>query len=91
VLELGDREDRMMGNEANGILPKKYAPRFGMLAVEMGFVTVGQVREAMGEQVDDDFAGRPHRPLGTILVEKGWMTRQEVDLVLEKLLTFQHE
>ena len=81
----------MMGNEAKETLPRRHAPRFGMLAVEMGFVTMEQVREAMGEQVDDDFAKRPHRPLGTILVEKGWMTPREVDMVLEELLKFQHE
>jgi hypothetical protein len=69
--------------------PKKFCPRFGLLAVEMGFVTVEQVREAMGEQVDDDFARRPHRPLGDILVGKGWMSPREVDMVLEKLLELQ--
>lgn len=78
-----------MGNGAYREFSKEFCPRFGMLAVEMGFVSVEQVREAMGEQVDDDFAKRPHRLLGVILVEKGWMTRREVDLVLERLFKLQ--
>lgn len=75
-----------MTDQGYRALPKKFDPRFGMLAVEMGFVTVEQVREAMGQQVDDDFARRPHRLLGDILVERGWMTLREVDMVLEELL-----
>lgn len=78
-----------MDNEAYKEFSKQFCPRFGMLAVDMGFVSVAQVREAMGEQVDDDFAKRPHRLLGVILVEKGWVTAREVDLVLEKLSKLQ--
>lgn len=74
-----------MANDAAQPLPKKFWPRFGMLAVEMGFVTVEQVREAMGEQVNDDFAGRPRRLLGDILVQRDWMTPREVNVVLKEL------
>ncbi len=80
-----------MRDGAEKVGPRKFCPRFGMLAVEMGFVTVAQVREGMAEQVDDDFAKRPHRLLGTILVDRGWMTSREVEMVLEKLFTLQQQ
>lgn len=80
-----------MGAHADKVVSEKFCPRFGMLAVEMGFVGVEQVREAMAEQVDDDFANRPHRLLGTILIDKGWMTFREVEMVLEKLSKLQQQ
>jgi hypothetical protein len=78
-----------MAGDAEKVVSQKFCPRFGMLAVEMGYVSVEQVREAMAQQIDDDFANRPHRLLGTILVDKGWMTFREVEMVLEKLFTLQ--
>jgi hypothetical protein len=80
-----------MRDSVEKVVSRKFCPRFGMLAVEMGFVTVAQVREGMAEQVDDDFARRPHRVLGTILVERGWMTSPEVQMVLEKLFALQQQ
>lgn len=80
-----------MGDHAETAVPQKFCPRFGMLAVEMGFVSVEQVREAMAEQLDDDIANRPHRLLGTIFVDKGWMTFREVEMVLEKLFKLQQQ
>jgi hypothetical protein len=81
----------MMTVHAERAALEKFCPRFGMLAVEMGFVGVEQVREAMAEQMDDDFAGRAHRLLGTILMDKDWMAVREVEMVLEKLLTLQQQ
>ena len=80
-----------MGDDAGKVVPQKFCPRCGMLAVEMGFVTVQQVREGMAEQLDDDIATRPHRLLGTIFVDKGWMTFREVEMVLEKIFKFQQQ
>ena len=48
-----------MGDDVGGAVPQKFCPRFGMLAIEMGFVTVEQVREGMAEQVDDDLTNNP--------------------------------
>jgi hypothetical protein len=80
-----------MGADADNVVSEKFCPRFGMIAVEMGYVSVEQVREAMAEQIDDDFANRPHRLLGTILVDRGWMTFREVEMVLEKLFKLQQQ
>lgn len=80
-----------MGDDVGRATPQKFCPRFGMLAVEMGFVTVELVREGMAEQLDDDIASKPHRLLGTIFVDRGWMTFREVEIVLEKLFKLQHQ
>jgi hypothetical protein len=80
-----------MGDDAGKAVPQKFCPRFGMLAVEMGFVSVQQVREGMAEQLDDDIAARPHKLLGTIFVDRGWMTFREVEVVLDRLFKFQQQ
>ncbi len=59
--------------------------RFGKIAVDMGFVTAEQLKEAMVEQVEDDLADKPHRPIGKILLENGWITKEQFDFVLKEL------
>ena len=64
----------------------EYPPRFGMVAVRLGFITPGQLREAMIEQLNDDVGGLAHHPLGSILVAKGWMTEEQIEKTLNKTL-----
>jgi len=64
------------------IKKKILAKRFGQIAFEKKFVTSKQVKQALLEQIDDNIAQKPHRQLGTILVEKGWMNAQQVEVVL---------
>ncbi len=59
--------------------------RFGKITVDMGFITVKQLKEAIAEQVEDDLADKPHRPIGKILLENGWITKEQIDIVLKKL------
>ena len=40
---------------------KKNDPRFGQIAVEKNFVTFEQVKQALLEQVEDNFAQKPQR------------------------------
>ena len=68
----------MLKDIKNMILVK----RFGQIAVEKKFVTSKQVKQALLEQIDDNLAQKSHRQLGTILVEKGWMNAQQVEVVL---------
>ncbi len=75
-----------MISQRNTKSPPNYWPRFGKLAVEMGFITVEQLKKALDDQVDDDLANRPHRVLGTIFFEKMWMTPRQVDLVMDELV-----
>jgi hypothetical protein len=74
-----------MANELDKELSRKYCPRFGQIAVEKGYVTSEQVKEAVSEQIDDDLANRPHRLLGRIFLDKGVMSPQQIDIVLNEL------
>ena len=60
--------------------------RFGKITVDMGFITAKQLKEAIAEQVEDDLADKPHRPIGKILLENGWITKEQIDIVLKELL-----
>jgi transcriptional regulator CtsR len=73
-----------MSKEFNG-LKKEYRPRSGQIAVELGFITKTQLMEAINEQVDDDLSHRAHRFLVEILVEKEWINREQVDIILDEL------
>ncbi len=56
--------------------------RFGKVAIYMEFVTVEQLKEALAKQVEEDLTGKPHRLIGRILFEHGWITRDELDIVV---------
>jgi len=73
-----------MTKEFNG-LKKEYRPRSGQIAVELGFITKAQLKEAINEQVDDDLNHSPHRFLVEILLDKGWVSREQVDIILDEL------
>jgi hypothetical protein len=55
-----------------------------MIAVKLGYITPTQLRQAMIMQLDDDMEGVPHRLLGDILFDLGWISAQQRDEVLEK-------
>ncbi len=56
--------------------------RFGKIAVYMEFITAEQLKEAIAEQVEDDLADKPHRLIGSILFEHGWITRNQINFVV---------
>ena len=62
-----------------------HCQRFGEIAVQKGFVSLEEVKSAIGEQIDDDVNGREHRLLGTILYDNGFITEYQVDVVLQEL------
>ncbi len=74
-----------MENDFYKRLSKKYCPRFGKIAVDMGFVTAKQLKEALVEQVEDNIFNRPHRLIGSIFFEHGWITDKQIDIVLYEL------
>ena len=41
-----------MASDVDKELSEKYCPRFGVLAVELGYVTPDQVKTALSEQID---------------------------------------
>jgi hypothetical protein len=66
-------------------LSKQHSPRFGEIAVDMGFVTEEQLKEALVEQVEDNLSNHPHRFIGYILFENGWITNEQFDSALNIL------
>ncbi len=58
---------------------------FGKIAVDMGLVTEKQLNKAYIEQIEDNFANKPHRNMGKILLENGWITNEQIDIVLKEL------
>ncbi len=72
-------------NDVYKELSKQYCPRFGKIAVDMEFITAKQLKEALVEQVEDDISNKSHRLIGQILLEKGWITDEQIDIVLNKL------
>lgn len=54
----------------------------GQIAVEMGLVKASQVREALRLQKAEDTAKRPHRLLGIILLDAGYISNEELIQIL---------
>ena len=61
--------------------------RFGTQAVRNGFVTIDQLKEGLNLQVEEDIAGKPHRLIGTILLELGHIDKDQLAKVLLSLHT----
>lgn len=59
-----------------------YEKRFGMIAVEKGYISPAQVLEAMEVQVKENMEKNRHRTLGELLIELGYMTKSQVNDVL---------
>jgi hypothetical protein len=60
--------------------------RFGVIPVGKGFVTKGQVLEALTIQVEEDLSGKTHTLTGNILMKLGYLTHEELDDILATLL-----
>jgi len=60
-------------------------PQFGQIAIEMDFITVEQLVDGLAYQEADDLAGRAHRYLGAILLDRGHMSAVQIEMVLERM------
>jgi hypothetical protein len=56
-----------------------------MIAVEKKFITAHQLVEATTIQVREDVEGKPHRSVGAILVDRGYITPFQIDEVLRDI------
>jgi len=74
-----------MGNDVNKELSEKYCPRFAQVAVEKGLVTSEQAKKALSEQMDDNISNKPHRLIGKIFLDKGWLKPLQIEMVLNEL------
>jgi hypothetical protein len=58
---------------------------FGTIAVYRNYVTFGQVQRALAEQMEDAVMRKPHRLLGNILLEKNWITEEQMKSILDEM------
>ena len=68
------------------IISDKYCPRFGQTAVEMGYITQAQLKEALCHQIEENLSNQEHRLLGTILFDREWLTSDQIEKVMNMLL-----
>ena len=60
--------------------------RFGLTAIEKGFITLDQLIEALKIQIKEDLDDlTTHRLLGEILTELGFMNTKQIDEVVEEV------
>jgi len=59
--------------------------RFGVIAVQKGFVTLTQVIDALGVQAKENLTSGKHRHIGQILLGQGLMSRSQLNEVLQTL------
>ena len=59
--------------------------RFGLVAVQMGIITVDQLIDAIEIQTKEDMENGEHRLIGWILLEKGYINPSQVNDVLRTL------
>jgi hypothetical protein len=60
--------------------------RFGVIAVDKGFITAEQLIEALRTQVMGDIDQKEHKLIGTILLEMGLVTNAQIDKVVKELV-----
>ncbi len=64
---------------------KRIDRRFGLVAVEMGLITIDQLYEAIKIQITEEIEKGEHRLIGRILFDMGIIKLQQIDEVLESL------
>jgi hypothetical protein len=74
-----------MSNDVLKNINYKYCPRFGQIAVEMGFISEDQLMEAFRIQFEKELSGQGHSLVGHILLDKEWVTSSQVERVLNTL------
>lgn len=74
-----------MREDIRELSPAPEVYRFGSLAVYRKYVTLEQVQTALAKQMEDDVMRRPHRYLGEILLEHGWIAEEQIRSILEEM------
>ena len=61
---------------------KHYEKRFGVIAIDKGFITVDDLAKGLTVQVNEDRKIMPHRLLGEVFFHMGLMADTQVEEVL---------
>ncbi|MDJ0783467.1 MAG: hypothetical protein QNJ22_15935 [Desulfosarcinaceae bacterium] len=57
--------------------------RFGVIAIEKGFLSKAQLVEALEIQTEENVSLGKHRLIGQILLDKGYITEAQIEEVLK--------
>ena len=60
--------------------------RFGVIAVDKGFITAEQLTDSLRIQVTEELEQEKHRLIGAILLDKGFITIEQVEEVVKELM-----
>jgi hypothetical protein len=63
----------------------KLTKRFGVIAIEKGFITKDQFVEAIAMQIENELEGIKAKNLGTILNAMGYMTDEQIHEVVKMM------
>ena len=64
---------------------KSIEKRFGMIAVGKGYISLEQLLIAMKKQISEDVNQLPHRLIGDIMIEMGFLKPGQIKEILEKI------
>ncbi len=73
-----------MATQSGGI--ERYEKRFGVLAVEKGYITQDQLFDALRAQVAEDLSASRHRRIGQILIDRGAMRPDQVEEIVRLVI-----
>ncbi len=73
------------GNWESGEMMSYKSRMFGEVAFENGYLTTAELYEGLAIQARREAENKPHRFLGEILVELGYMTEKQVLNILTEL------
>ncbi len=59
----------------------EYSSKFCQIVVDRGFISDKHLKEALNEQIEDKLANRPHRFIGRMLFEDGWIGDEHINIV----------
>lgn len=60
-----------------------YEKRFGIIAIEKGFISPDELIEALTVQVQDEINHETHRQIGEILLEQDSMSANQIEEVVK--------
>ncbi len=61
-----------------------------MIAIGLGFITEEQLQEALAEQGDNERSKKPHRHIGEVLSDKGWVSYNQISEILDRIKQIEH-
>jgi len=65
---------------------KKYEKRFGVIALEKGFITAGDLIKALSTQADENIKKGRHRLIGEILLGMDLISAKQIEEVVSTII-----